>query len=373
VRTPIAGSFDPEGACVAVRPDGRVVAAIPGTLGSQSAWDVYGYTAAGSPDPAFGTAGRVILPFGAGPSAPRASRIQPDGKIAMAGVIAPTLPTFATFGVARLNADGSADPTFGDNGVVPTPLPGLNEASATDMLVEPDGDIVAVGPADPTSEPGSAVVLVRYTPGGGLDPTFGVGGVATTVTELGIRPRGIARDAEGRYLVAGRASCWGPGRASFFARYTAAGALDESFGRPSESLVPGLVLTDTDPGGDEEFFDVAVQPDGRVVAAGWSTVGISTMSAARYYEGAPIPMPVADAYEVDEDTPIVVPDPGVLANDSLLSAATAALATGPAHGSVTLQPDGSFTTSRTRTTPAPTRSRTGWSARRPRPNRSPWR
>ena len=57
--------------------------------------------------------------------------------------------------------------------------------------------------------------------------------------------------------------------------------------------------------------------------------------------------PVAgdDAYGTDEDTPRTVVAPGVLANDSDLDGnpLTAVLATGPAHGTLTLNGNGSFT------------------------------
>jgi VCBS repeat-containing protein len=57
------------------------------------------------------------------------------------------------------------------------------------------------------------------------------------------------------------------------------------------------------------------------------------------------PVAVADAYAVDEDVPLVVGAAGVLANDSDpdSDALTAALVTGPAHGTLALNSDGSFT------------------------------
>ncbi|HEX4997947.1 MAG TPA: Ig-like domain-containing protein, partial [Terriglobia bacterium] len=56
------------------------------------------------------------------------------------------------------------------------------------------------------------------------------------------------------------------------------------------------------------------------------------------------PMAVADSYNTDEDTPLVVSAPGVLANDTDVEndALTAILVLGPAHGGLTLNADGSF-------------------------------
>jgi VCBS repeat-containing protein len=57
--------------------------------------------------------------------------------------------------------------------------------------------------------------------------------------------------------------------------------------------------------------------------------------------------PVAqdDTYTTDEDTPLVVAKPGVLGNDYDVDgdSLTAVLVSGPAHGTLTLNPDGSFT------------------------------
>ncbi|MBK9121838.1 MAG: tandem-95 repeat protein [Chloroflexi bacterium] len=57
------------------------------------------------------------------------------------------------------------------------------------------------------------------------------------------------------------------------------------------------------------------------------------------------PVAVNNSYSTDEDTALNVTAPGVLGNDSDIegSALTAVLATGPAHGSLTLNPNGSFT------------------------------
>src|SRR4029079_352245 len=58
-----------------------------------------------------------------------------------------------------------------------------------------------------------------------------------------------------------------------------------------------------------------------------------------------VPFAAADGYTTDEDVPLTVSAPGVLANDVDLDGDTlsAALLTGPAHGTVTLNADGSFT------------------------------
>ena len=57
-----------------------------------------------------------------------------------------------------------------------------------------------------------------------------------------------------------------------------------------------------------------------------------------------LPVAVADSYTLDEDQAFAVPASGVLANDTDVDnpSLTATLFTGPAHGALTLNPDGSF-------------------------------
>ncbi len=57
------------------------------------------------------------------------------------------------------------------------------------------------------------------------------------------------------------------------------------------------------------------------------------------------PIAVSDSYSVDEDTALVVTLPGVLSNDSDADGdpLSATLVSGPAHGTLTFNGDGSFT------------------------------
>src|SRR5207253_6725931 len=57
------------------------------------------------------------------------------------------------------------------------------------------------------------------------------------------------------------------------------------------------------------------------------------------------PVAVPDSYSTNEDTTLTVPPPGVLANDTDADGdtLTAVLVTGPIHGTLTLNPNGSFT------------------------------
>ena len=77
--------------------------------------------------------------------------------------------------VARLNADGSFDTTFGDAGWVRADV-GPHDDLPRAVAVQADGRIVVAAQLSaPTGPPDFA--LLRYLADGTLDPTFGTGGV----------------------------------------------------------------------------------------------------------------------------------------------------------------------------------------------------
>ena len=88
-----------------------------------------------------------------------------------------------------------------------------------------------------------------------LDPTFGSAGLVTTAIRNGTQyPLGIVRQSDGRSVVVGTDSS----SAMFVARFTAAGALDPSFGSGGKVLVPS--------GGPRPVRGCfAVQADGKVL------------------------------------------------------------------------------------------------------------
>jgi uncharacterized delta-60 repeat protein len=108
---------------------------------------------------------------------------------------------------------------------------------------------------------------------GELDPTFGVGGKVTTdVTPKTDFVNGVTTQADGKVVVAGEA------RGKFaLVRYDTDGSLDTSFGGD------GKVTTNFSPHTD--YADgVAIQADGKIVAAGISGEGGSNprFAVARY-------------------------------------------------------------------------------------------
>jgi uncharacterized delta-60 repeat protein len=167
----------------------------------------------GRPDPSFGEGGHVLLSEGAANAALR----QADGRFVLGG----HAPHARGFALTRLNADGSPDPTFGTCGLTVTQLSEPSDrhinSGINALVAEPDGRIVAAGSADGTSY----FALARYDADGALDPTFGVGGrVRTRIPNNALVPRydpgpspgrrprpgaaSLARLPDGRLMVGGR-------------------------------------------------------------------------------------------------------------------------------------------------------------------------
>jgi uncharacterized delta-60 repeat protein len=140
--------------------------------------------------------------------------------------------SFDTFALVRYNQNGSLDSTFGTGGIVQNTLGG----SADDTAVALVGDkILAGGNYSRASEGAQAFALARFNADGSLDQTFGTGGkVVTSFSEAGDRALEMAVQADGKIVLAGYTYLTIAKRVNHFdfavARYTPNGALDATFG-----------------------------------------------------------------------------------------------------------------------------------------------
>jgi uncharacterized delta-60 repeat protein len=216
VTTDFGGRGD-FGLAVALQPDGKIV-----TAGNSSAVGVFSvafalarYNPNGTLDPGFGSGGTVLTSFGGSLSAAADVAVQPDGKIVAVGI------ANGDFGVARYNGDGTLDAGFGSGGLVTTDFGGFDQANG--VALQSDGKIVVVGIL------GGAVGVARYNADGSLDSTFGSGG--KVITDATATPDGgfdVAVTSAGKIVVGGGTSF---GASDFLIiRYNADGSLDSGFG-----------------------------------------------------------------------------------------------------------------------------------------------
>jgi len=204
----------------------------------------------GDLDHSFGVDGRVMAPFG---HAPRDMLLLPGGKFLVAGG-RPCRAAGCGFAIARFKANGQLDESFGSNGRVLTPIPGVVGISR--LARQPDGKLVAVGDAAGQD----AWAIARYNVDGTLDTSFASGGVSVLQTgESRASAADVIVTAGGKLVVAGMLD------GDFaIARYNPDGSLDSSFGDG------GRVVTAV--GSQGSFARALVElPDGKLLAAGGAT------------------------------------------------------------------------------------------------------
>ena len=214
------------GGAVALQPDGKIVVAGYATVGASTDFALTRFNLDGTPDNTFGTGGTVTTGF-----APNSRdegfdvAVQPDGKIVVAGRSAASAVAF-DFALVRYKVDGTLDPTFSGDGLVTTDF-GAGIATARALVIQLDGKILVVGDA----EVGIATdfALARYNADGGLDTTFGSGGKSTADFTAGDIGNAIALLPDGRFIVAGQGAI-GIEKDFALARFARNGAVDRSFG-----------------------------------------------------------------------------------------------------------------------------------------------
>jgi uncharacterized delta-60 repeat protein len=239
---------------VVALPDGRTIAA-------GGVWTLVRYTRGGRIDSTFGHGGTVTTDFGLGKAAylvARALAVQPDGKIVAAGSAG------RYFALARYTGAGKLDPAFGRGGKV---LARYYGDGANAVAIQPDGKILV----------GATSRIVRYTPHGALDSSFGVGGVVRLRGDVTISS--LALEPDGKIVGAGTSNVKRAGPVTgtdldfSLIRYDGDGRLDASFGDGGTVFTNfGEDPTGNSGGSSDGASVVAVQPDGRIVAAGTTDV-----------------------------------------------------------------------------------------------------
>ncbi len=180
---------DHDSRAIALQTDGKIVVGGCRASGSCS-YGLARLNPNGSLDTTFDLDGRVNT---AGTGQIQDLIIQPDGKILAIGQLS------EDFNVTRYKTDGSLDTLFGTNGRVSTPFLGID--AALSGVLQPDGKIVAAGGAGGVD---SNFAIARYNSNGTLDLTFGTGGKQTIdFASTAEGARGVARDASGRLVLAG--------------------------------------------------------------------------------------------------------------------------------------------------------------------------
>lgn len=261
--------------------DGKIVAI---WRGPGRVFETARYRRNGRLDSRFGTGGKVVdfnSRYGSGADA---VAVQPNHKIVAFGGRQRARGDPAEcyeggqFAIARYLPNGQLDRRFGRAGRVLTRF-GEDTDGLIAGAVQPGGKIVAVGAR--WCQVSSILQLARYTRDGRLDRTFGKGG---KVVNGRFSPAAVAAESDGTIVLAGFSLPDTPeyGQATLV-RYLPNGRLDRSFG------IRGTVVTRFENGGG--FGDVAVQPEGKILAVGvGGSAGYPHFALARYEpDGSPDP------------------------------------------------------------------------------------
>src|SRR5207249_4338042 len=211
----------------------------------------------GDLDPAFGTGGQVVTPIFNGYDVASALVLQPDGKLVAAGYAYSASNTAVA--LVRYNANGSLDTSFGTGGKVTTAIGSVDDEVFA-LVRQPDGKLVAAGYTSGANS--TAFALVRYNADGSLDTGFGTGGkVTTAIGSIDDEVFALVLQPDGKLVAAGYTS--GASNTAFaLVRYNASGSPDASFGTGGKVTTQIVTM-------ENEAFALVLQPDGKLVAAGY--------------------------------------------------------------------------------------------------------
>ncbi len=260
---------------LALLPSGKfLIAGTCSDLGDND-FCVLRFNSDGSLDGTFGSGGATVTPIGIGDDRARAMLTQPDGKIVVAGTCSNGVDS--DFCAARYMPSGTLDTSFGSGGKVVTAFSNRDDA-VNAMVLQPDGKLVLAGRCNNGTTDDACAV--RYEISGVLDSGFGVSGKLVTSVGSGFsEARVAALQSDGKLLIA--AQCLSGSKTDFCAlRYLANGGLDAGFGS-------GGTLVTSVGAGNDYVTAMTLQPDGKFLLAGLcDVVGQFDFCAVRYTAAA---------------------------------------------------------------------------------------
>jgi uncharacterized delta-60 repeat protein len=269
-RQTVDFGYQDVGRAVVVQPDGKIV--VVGDWGELNMdFGLVRLNADGTLDKSFNKTdtptsyngnGKLDIAFGPPPFGHLLERgtsvaLQPDGKIIAAGWFDFVLGN--DLAVARVNPNGTLDTSFSGDGKQTIDVGWIDELTA--IVVQPDGKIILAGHT--RNYLGSPhAVLVRLNTNGSLDPSFSGDGILTFSVGDNSSGYAIALQADGKIVMAGETHCLMCDSDFAVARLNPNGSFDTAFSGDGKQII--------DFGYHDMATAVALQPDGKIVVAGFS-------------------------------------------------------------------------------------------------------
>jgi len=253
------GMGDDAGLAVAIDSDDTILVGGSRSNGVDNDVLVLKLTRDGLPDPNFVSNGVFIYDGGHGDGAVDL-QVQVDGSIVITG--SSHNGTDNDLLVLRLTPEGRLDATFGTDGLVRLDG-GRGHDSGLRLAVLPDDSVVVTGTSYNASD--YDIMVVRFDAFGVLDPTFGNDGIVLLDGGDYDRGYGMDLDSQGRILVTGLMTQPDSNETDYdivVLRLDPNGLLDPSFGYDG--------IARHDGGNREECYDLVVQCDDSILMAGHS-------------------------------------------------------------------------------------------------------
>lgn len=246
---------------MALQSDGKIVVAGDSYTGNDFDFAVARYNTNGTLDTSFSSDGKATTDFG-GDDYGSSVAIQSDGKIVVSGYI--DGGGAVDFAISRYNSDGSLDTSFSSDGKVLIDFGRYDFGNA--LAIQADGKIVVAGQSVALGGSSPNIQLVRLNTNGSLDSTFDSDGKVTT--DMGSAQENalsLVLQSDGKLVVGGLSGSFGSTEMTLL-RYNIDGSLDTTFSSD------GIATINFAPN-NESANSVAIQSDGKIIAAGYADIG----------------------------------------------------------------------------------------------------
>lgn len=257
---------------IAIQFDGKIVVGGYSEDGYTSHMFVARLNSNGTLDPTFDYDG--VADLGYAPGRVQALVVLADGRILLAGTYGPTSRHIA---VVRLHSTGTRDGTFDTDGIATTPI--LNFSTAYTLVVV-NGKYLAIGTAIQNTPSSSAIALVQFNDNGTLDTSFSGDGIATTYVGSQAQGRAVALQTSltqpTKIVVAGEANNGYLYSQFVILRYLLDGSLDTTF--DSDGYVVPYLSTYNCGARAVRIQSLAGGPS-RIVAGGYSQTAYSVWTS----------------------------------------------------------------------------------------------